>query len=51
MRLFRDSIACVDISMLLVLLQSLLALDVRGILPPKFILIYSFDEDIDDVED
>lgn len=39
---------CVDISILLVLLQSLLALDVRGIVPPKFISMYSFDDDIDD---
>lgn len=33
------------------LLQSLDALDVRGIFPLKFILMYSFDDDIDDEDD
>lgn len=33
------------------LLQSLDALDVRGIFPLKFILMYSFDDEIDDEDD
>lgn len=50
-RLLRDSIVWVGSSMLLVLLQSLDWLEVRGIVVPKFMLMYSFDEDIDEDDD